>query len=496
MGATRSIAKNTILLTVGLYSGRVLALFLRKKMTPILGPEGIGLWAAAISITGILQVVVNFGLGTLLTREVTKAPLMTLRLFWTTLKIRWLLACGCFLFLLGFVSVSGYPELDRAVILVMALAIFIEGTSMACDGVLQAHEKVQYQSIGQIASAILYFALGWVWLDAGYGIMGVVWANLVSRVARLAIMAPLMFLNTGPWQWRPHGADHPVSLKWMMKLGLPMFLATTFGIIYSQVDSVMLKSMVDNTANGIYSQGRQAFLNLSMLPSMFGFALFPAMQRAGQESPGDARRIGERALRYILAAMLPLTLFLTFTATPIIFWFGQGESFIDSVAVMQIVVWGLPLTAAATVFNRLLITAEKEKLFITIGLVPMLLNVGLNWMFIPRYTYFGASLATLVSLTVSVVLHIYFLRGTDFLPRLRGALLGPVAATALAWGLTVGLVKLLWPGWSVSLTHLPLAHGWTPFLVTVAVMVVLYPAALFLLRVLSLEDVRLLKNPR
>ena len=54
MSATRSVAKNTILLSVGLFSGRVLALFLRKKMTPILGPDGLGILVTALSINTIL----------------------------------------------------------------------------------------------------------------------------------------------------------------------------------------------------------------------------------------------------------------------------------------------------------------------------------------------------------------------------------------------------------------------------------------------------------
>ena len=72
--ATRSVAKNTFLLTFGLCSGRVLALFLTKKMTPILGTEGMGIWFTANDVTAILLTVANFGLGVLLTREITQAP--------------------------------------------------------------------------------------------------------------------------------------------------------------------------------------------------------------------------------------------------------------------------------------------------------------------------------------------------------------------------------------------------------------------------------------
>ena len=115
---------------------------------------------------------------------------------------------------------------------------------MACDAVLQAHEKVHYQALGQILSAVAYVVLGWIWLDMGYGLMGVIWANLVSRVVRLVIMVPLMFRRHRSLALARSGRAATPSLAWMLNLGWPLFLSTTFGIIYNKVDTVMLKEMV------------------------------------------------------------------------------------------------------------------------------------------------------------------------------------------------------------------------------------------------------------
>ncbi len=492
MGASRNIAKNTILLTVGLYSGRVLALFLRKKMTPILGPEGIGIWTFALSVAGIMQTISNFGLGNLLTREIAKTRAMTLPLFWTTLKIRWLVGGVCYAFLLGFAQVSGWDALDRTVVLLMGLAIFIEGTGLACDAVLQAHEKVQFQSLAQVASALLYFGLGWWWLEAGYGIVGLVWANLASRIIRLMVMVPLMLHHTGPW--RRDGGGSSIDMRGLMRMGIPIFLATTFATIYSQIDSVMLKNMVGNEANGIYGQGRQALNILIMLPGIFGLAFFPSMTRYGQKSPSDAARLGERALRFILVGIVPVTLLIMFVAEPIIHWFENSTRFDDSITVMMIGIWGLPLHAIAVVLNRLLMTAEREKHFIIIGLVPMLANFGLNMILIPRYSYFGAAAATVVSLLINAVMHYAFLRGTPFMPSLRRALLGPLLAAGAAWGGSALLLRLVAPHWAVGWKGLPLHSGWLPFLVTSLLMLGLYPVMLWFGRIIKKEDLQLLRE--
>lgn len=493
-GASRSIAKNTMLLTLGLLSGRVLGVFLIRKMAPILGTEGMGIWGAAIDISAILQVVANFGLGTLLTREITRARGMTLPLLWNTLVIRAGIGALCYLFLLAYVDLSGFEPLARSATLIIGLAIFIESASMACDAVLQAHEKVHYQALGQILSAVAYVVLGWIWLDMGYGLMGVIWANLVSRVVRLGIMAPLMFRRTGPWRWREPDGATPPSLSWMLNLGWPLFLSTTFGIIYNKVDTVMLKEMVGDSAAGVYVLGHRALDMMIVLPGLFGTALFPVMARYGLATAADAVRLGERSLRYMMAVMVPLTLFLTFVSGPIIRWFDPSPAFADSVPVLMIVIWGLPLQAGNTIFNRLLITAGRERAFVGIGLSCMLTNVVLNSLLIPRYGYFGASAATIVSMTLSFLLHIRTLARSDYLPALGRSLLGPAAGTALAWLVAVVAVNGLLPAWDAGRDGLPLERGWPPFLAAALTMTLVYAGSLAAMKILGREDLRLLRG--
>jgi O-antigen/teichoic acid export membrane protein len=251
--------------------------------------------------------------------------------------------------------------------------------------------------------------------------------------------------------------------------------------------------MLGNDAAGLYVLGHRALDIMILLPSLFGFALFPAMARYGMESPQAAARLGERALRFMLAAVVPLTLLLTFTAAPIIGFFDQAGEFPDSVTVLMIVIWALPLQAANTIFGRLLITADREKAFVTIGLVAMLANVALNAVWIPRHGYYGASWATIISVAVSTGMHLFWLQPSPYRLPLVRALAGPVAATAAAWAAAVGLLRLVAPGWGASLTGLPL-QGWGPFLGAVGLTVVLYAAALAVLRVIRSADLELLRE--
>ncbi|MFH1843178.1 MAG: flippase [bacterium] len=495
MGATRVIAKNTFLLTLGLLAGRALAMVVWDKMTPILGPEGFGIWGLATDLSVILLTIANFGLGALITREVIRAKTMTLPIFWAALRIRWFIGAVGYLLLLAYTQFSGITPVAQAAVLITGISVFIEATSMACDGVLQAHEKVEYQAVGQLVSAVVYFGLAIWFLDAGHGLMGVIWANLLSRVSRLLVMAPLMFLKTGPWRWRaPETEESPQpTLRWMMRLGWPLFLSTTFGILYFKIDVVMIMEFKGEIATGIYVLGHRMLDVLLIGPNLFATALFPALARSGADAKDDVVRLGERALRYMLFVIFPLTLLCTFVAPVIIGIFDSNGEFPHSIPIMRIVVWGLPLQAASCIFNRLLITAGREKDFVKIALLSLLVNVGLNLILIPRFSYYGAAVATIVGLGTSCVLHFSCVRRTDLWPPLRLAVGGSLVALAGSWLVTTTLAHVAIPELETGWFGLPL-QGWRPFLTVTTLFVMLYIGAIFGLRVLRLADLRLLRQ--
>ncbi|MDD5718574.1 MAG: flippase [Candidatus Krumholzibacteria bacterium] len=495
--ATQSVARNTLLLTIGLLAGRILAIFVTKKMTPILGPAGLGIWGLANDIGIILLTVINYGLGVLLTRDITRNRGLSWPLLWAALRLRWLLGAACFLLLLVYLHTTDKDPLTSAAVLVTALGLFAETSAMACDAVLQAHEKVKYQTYGQLVSAAVYFVLAYWWLDAGYGLMGVVWANVASRVVRLAVMAPLMFWQTGPWRRALPGEQAP-DLRSMLRLGFALCMATTFGIISYKIDTVMLTEMVGKAATGIYVLGHRALDILLVVPNLFVTALFPALARYMGQSRLDARRLGERALRYMLTAMVPVTWLVVLGARPVIEWFARGTAaadpsqFADSIFVMQLVVWGVPFQSASFVLNRTLIAAGRERVFLWIGVAALATNVTLNLLLIPRYGYYGASVATVICLAQSLALQFWVLRGTpEWLPP-RRALLGPTAALLVSWFAASALLHQAAPAWTDGWLALNVTRGWTPFLGGIALWAVCYAAAVFGMRILDRDDLRLL----
>jgi len=492
--ASRFVAKNAALLTLGLFSGRLLGFFIFRRLTQMEGLAGTGVWSASVDITSIFIVVANFGLGALVTREIVKTRERTAGIFWAAVKIRLVLGLLGYAVILAYVNLTGFDQLTRDAILVMALGILIEAVAMACDSVLQAHEKVEVQTVSQIVSAVAYFGLAWWWLDAGFGVMGILWANVASRLARLLVIGPMMIRSTGPWR---RGGE-PVSTRWLMSMAVPMFLATTFGIIAYKIDTVMILEMLGEAGAGIYGAGHRPLDLLIMLPNIFATALFPSLQRyreTGETPLRDIERMAGRASRYLHLVIFPITLACVLGAAPLMSLLAPEPEFAPSVGVFRIVILGLVLNAVNTIDNRVLLAMGREKVFWKLATAVMVTNVGLNLVLIPVWQWYGAAVATVASQLVSRALHERYVRTTGLhVPRLKGMALGSLALGA-AWLAASGLLQTAAPGWGVGWTHLP-EHHWIGFVVTALVTGAFYVAAAFGLKAVRPEDLTMVREMR
>lgn len=490
--ASSFVAKNTFLMTLGLFTGRLMGFFILRRLAGLEGPHGIGIWGTAVDLTSIILTLSNFGLATLITREIIKDFGGTRNIFLSSLRVKLLLGVISYLGLIVYVYQTGYDDLTRQAILVMALGVILETVAMACDSVLQAYEKVEYQTYSQLVSAAAYIGFGWWWLSAGYGVMGVLWANVASRAFRLAVVMTMMFLRTGPWSV----GSGRLGAWAMARLGLPVFLSTTFGVISFKIDTVMIMEMLGEKAAGIYTIGHRPLDLLLLLPYTFALAMFPSLQRykmqAGPQDDTDFMRMSERALRYLHVLFLPLSVFCVLAADPMIALLAQDPDFGPSANVFRIVIWGLPLQAANTVYNRVLLAHNREKDFIAIALTAMITNVGLNLLLIPRYGWNGAAGTTVFSLLISYLMHRRFTRRAGVaIPTMRG-LVGGTGVMLGIWSATYLLTQFLPERWRMDWFTLPFEHGWLAPIVLSSIAILAYCLLVYLLGIVRRDDVKML----
>ncbi|MFZ0546273.1 MAG: flippase, partial [Candidatus Promineifilaceae bacterium] len=468
---TRSIAKNSIApMALNLFNRAIdfgfAAFYLR-----LLGPADAGKYATAIIIAGWFEIISNFGLNTLVIREVSKdrSTASHYLLNTTILRLGTGLVGGIpvFVYLLG-INAAGNPlssDTTAAILMIMVGMIF-SGMGQGLTGLYYAFEKAEFPATITTVTTILKVGFGVIALLLGYGFVGLAAVSILVNIITLLILTVASFRHfslTGPWQ-----VDFDLQRK-MVGQSYPLMLNHFFAVIFFQIDIPLLRQYSGEEVVGWYNSAYKWVNAFNVIPSFFTFALFPVISRQVSSSLVDAQRTFRMSLKLMLLVSLPLAAVTTFAA-PLLIGLLGGEEFLPHGAIaLQLVIWSIPIGWMNSVTNYVLIALGVEKRLTNAFIIGVAFNVIANLIFLPRYSYIAASVITILSEVVLLWLFAYYLRPVMPDVRWKKILIRPLAVTAFTlWVMVLGSQIHLWVG---------LLAG-----------VVAYPVGLFLLRVFGEEE--------
>jgi len=155
-----------------------------------------------------------------------------------------------------------------------------------------------------------------------------------------------------------------------------------------------------------------------------------------------------------------------------------GDGYAPSVVVLQLLIWSLVFIFANAPFFRLFESTNKQMVVTKITGLMVIVNVAINLVLIPRFSYVGASIAMLITEFLVVALT-FFLAEKDFhvlkKTELASILLKVVSASALM-GLFIAYL-----------------HNLNLFLVIVLASL-LYFGTLYVVKGIEKEDIMLIKS--
>jgi O-antigen/teichoic acid export membrane protein len=327
------------------------------------------------------------------------------------------------------------------------------GLEVAC-AVPMAAMRAREQSTAFITFSLIRLLMGVglnIWFLAGLhlGLVGILYSSVIVNLVTGAVMFGLLLRESGLRFDRAVQRD-------MLRFGAPVapggipMLALHYG------DRFILQRLASNAAVGIYSLGyRFGSVLGTLINNPFGLVWDPYMYKvAGRPSAG---RIYGRVLTYHQVITMAGALCLTLLAPDLIRLMADRKFWAASELVGP-VAFGYAVYGAYNVtFSGIVITKRTGWLPL-LSTVAALVNIGANFLLIPRYGAMGAAFATLISfawLTVTTgvvsqrklpvvyearrLFHLYLVVGACLA---MGLLLPRVAPGADVW-LRVGALVLL-----------------------------------------------------
>ncbi|MGD0170838.1 MAG: flippase [Halobacteriota archaeon] len=399
MDTAKTVGKNTLVLFASQIVSMGLGFFYLIFSARYLGPELFGLLTFALAFTGIFGLLLDLGLNILTTREVARDNSRANKYLSNITFIKVFLA----VITSGLIAVSvyglGYSGETTAVIYLLTLSTIFTALTASFYAIFQSFERMEYQSFGAILSSVLLLTGAVFLITRSAGVVAFASIYLISNAIVLGYSFVIcvrkfnLFKVEIDWNfWRP-----------TIKEALPFGLSGVFVTIYFWIDSLMLSVIQGNQAVGWYNAAYRLVFSLLFIPTVFNTAVFPAMSRFYLSSQNSLQLMWKKYLRFMLILGIPIGVGTTLLARRIILLIF-GEGYAPSVVVLQLLIWSMVFIFANAPFFRLFESTNKQIVVTKITGLMVIVNVAINLILIPKFSYVGASIATLITEFVVVTL--------------------------------------------------------------------------------------------
>lgn len=393
MDTNQRLKRNLAYKTTGEMVNRFLAFLYYVLLTRMLEIELFGIYSFAYSFTAVFMVFVDFGLNTVLVRDVAANKELKEKYTNNILSLKLILSLITLVLICVVSMLLGY---SGNIILIIFLMGIVNAQTAIQDffiALFSAVEKMQYEAIVRIVNKTLTVIVSYLVLKSGYKLLGV--ANALIIVYLLSILLGFVFVfKIVP---KLKFVFDAVFFRQLLKVSVVVGLSMVINVVYLRFDVVLLsffhRSNIEiawyNAVIKLYEVGQA-------VPLLITGASLPILANLYQ----SARENLKFFLQKVIVISIIVSLFIVvgvFLFSDIIIKVIYGEKFLGAVPSLKITMSSCIFMFVNYLLLNFLIVVDRQKLSAIFMLVCFIFNIVFNLLLIPFNGYIGSSVARLCS---------------------------------------------------------------------------------------------------
>jgi O-antigen/teichoic acid export membrane protein len=315
-------------------------------------------------------------------------------------------------------------EQSNYLLVLVIFAAYLEGLISLGLAILRANEKSVTYAIFSIVRLIIYIGLNICFVAVLHrNYIGVKEATLIALIISFIVIFILTYKKIR-WKFNRN------YIKDILIIGIPLAIGGLASWVLNMTDRYMLKFLLpENIALiqvGLYSLGAKiaSFIHFILVaPFMLSWG---ALMYSYQNDP-HAKQIYRSVLNIFAIIAGILFLFISFFSPEIINLIAKNKDYLSAYKVVPYLAFSKVLFGVYMVFTVGVTLTRNTKYITLANTIAALLNIGLNFLFIPYYGMMGAAVASLISFIVRTVILYYYAQKNYFIPfeiiRITGLLL-------------------------------------------------------------------------
>ncbi|MFB6227485.1 MAG: oligosaccharide flippase family protein [Halobacteriales archaeon] len=236
------------------------------------------------------------------------------------------------------------------------------------------------------------FALVSLAILLGMGGLGVASAYVGSYALASVFMTYLVFKRLSP-VFPPFGTEQ----RNVLEFSIPLTFSNLSSLMYRNIDLVFLGVFWGAGQVAIYNVAYPFSRLLLVGTGAFGFLFVPVVSSFHAEDElNDAKRVYQVTTKWLLLMVSPpFAVMALFPEMSIKVLFGA--KYVDGSLTLVVLAVGFFLTNATGLNGSVLTSIGRSKIVMLTDVTAMVLNVILNLLLIPEYSFLGAAIATSVT---------------------------------------------------------------------------------------------------
>jgi len=311
---------------------------------------------------------------------------------------------------------TAHPQMVQQAVIVGSLILICNSLKGSLLSIFQTRLQLHKQTLVNVTTSllILFFSLALIHFQKG--LVPLVGAVILANLIGIAVGLVLAQKTIG-FDFRPDGR----FIKRLLVESFPMGAILLIFTIDNKIDTVMLGSIKGSGAVGVYAVAYRIYDVLILGAAYLMFALLPIISRYSDiKKWGGKLRLIYRKSFDVLFLMALVVMIGTWLLAPLavrVMTQSRFNEFQEAVVVLRILGLALFLAYLNHLTGYTIVALGRQRRYFFLALSAVIFNVVANLLVIPRYSFYGAAVVTVLTESLMLLITtVYIFRLLKIIP--------------------------------------------------------------------------------
>ena len=399
---------NSSWLVFGKCFNMLISFLISIQVSKYLGPSDFGIMHYAISIALIFSIFSVLGLDNLLVRELVGNPKKHNKLLLNAYILRIMGSLIGIIILIIYLTQANVSEEVFILTLICSISFIFNSTD-----VLKSHfeSKIEARKIVIAESTAILISAGLkiYFITIKYSVIAFVFCWLLEWLI-ISLMLIITFFYRKNIRIKKILPDPDIIINLFNK-SYPLLISAITIVIYQNIDKIMIKNIMGDLGNaqiGYYTIASIFLAFVIIIPQMLGKSIIPNLIKEHDISNNSF----SKKFQLFMDAMVWISIILSiilFSFSELFIKYLYDDSYLASIPLLKLISWKGIFIILASVSGYWIIIKNLQKLAVIRNIFGCLINILLNYLWIPKWGALGSAAATLISFSISSFLIHFFI---------------------------------------------------------------------------------------